>query len=177
MSGSHLCIPRNETVITKTELYCSVSQFRHSYIFERFIYFQDRSAYSAAGKYVDQSWEYINRSQTHACGNWEWCRAIPRKWIHKWDFPCSAARTVGGQAIAAGGIWPWAKTTEKIPWTCWVSASHKICRFPSAELPENEPAAIRVKNSSRIKSQIQPYCGWGRTEKASQSLVTQYLKK
>jgi hypothetical protein len=32
---------------------------------ERFIYFQDRSAYSAAGKYVDQSWEYINRSQTH----------------------------------------------------------------------------------------------------------------
>jgi hypothetical protein len=46
MSGSHLCIPRNETVISKTE-------------------FQDRSAYSAAGKYVEGSWEYINRSQTH----------------------------------------------------------------------------------------------------------------
>jgi hypothetical protein len=29
----------------------------------------DRSAYSAAGKYVDRSWEYINRSQTHECGN------------------------------------------------------------------------------------------------------------
>jgi hypothetical protein len=26
------------------------------YICERFIYFQNRSAYSAAGKYVDQSW-------------------------------------------------------------------------------------------------------------------------
>jgi hypothetical protein len=33
------------------------------------IYFQDQSAYSAAGKYVDQSWESINRSQTHECGN------------------------------------------------------------------------------------------------------------
>ncbi len=27
------------------------------------------SAYSAAGKYVERSWEYINRSQTHVCGN------------------------------------------------------------------------------------------------------------
>ncbi len=40
-------------------------------------------------KYVDRSWEYINRSQTHKCGNWGWCRAIPRKGIHKWDFRCS----------------------------------------------------------------------------------------
>ncbi len=31
----------------------------------------------------------INRSQTHECGNWDWGRAIPRKGIHKWDFPCS----------------------------------------------------------------------------------------
>ncbi len=57
---------------------------------ERYIYFQNWSAYSAAGKYVDRSWEYINRSQTHECGNWDWGRAIPRKGIHKWDFPCSA---------------------------------------------------------------------------------------
>jgi hypothetical protein len=64
MSGSHLCIPRNETVISKTELYSSVSQFLHSYICERSIYFQGQSAYSAAGKYVDRSWEYINGSQT-----------------------------------------------------------------------------------------------------------------
>ncbi len=41
-------------------------------------------------KYVDQSWDYINRSQTHECGNWGWGRAIPRKGIHKWDFRCSA---------------------------------------------------------------------------------------
>jgi hypothetical protein len=38
------------------------------YICERFIYFQDRSAYSAAGKYVDRSWEYII---AHRCMNVE----------------------------------------------------------------------------------------------------------
>jgi hypothetical protein len=25
----------------------------------------------AEGKYVDQSWKYINRSQRHECGNWD----------------------------------------------------------------------------------------------------------
>ncbi len=57
--------------------------------------FQDRSAYSAAWKYVDRSWEYITCSQTHECGNWDWGHAIPRKGIHKWDFPCSACQTNG----------------------------------------------------------------------------------
>ncbi len=41
-------------------------------------------------KYVDRSSDYINRSQTNECGNWDWGRAIPRKGIHKWDFRCSA---------------------------------------------------------------------------------------
>ncbi len=41
-------------------------------------------------KYVDRSWDYINRSQTHECWNWSWGRAIPRKGIHKWNFRCSA---------------------------------------------------------------------------------------
>ncbi len=43
-------------------------------------------------KYVDQSWEYINRSQTHECGNKDWGRAIPRKGIHKRNCRCSAYR-------------------------------------------------------------------------------------
>ena len=60
------------------------------YLWEIYIYFQDRSAYPAAGKYVDRSWEYINRTQTREYGNWDWGRAIPRKGIHKWDFSCSA---------------------------------------------------------------------------------------
>ncbi len=68
MTGYHLCIPRIETVISKTESYCSISQILHSYICERFIYFQDWSAYSAKKNYVDRSWEYINRSQTYECG-------------------------------------------------------------------------------------------------------------
>jgi hypothetical protein len=41
---------------------------------ERFIYFQDRSVSFAAAKYVDQSWEYIIRSETHECENWDWGR-------------------------------------------------------------------------------------------------------
>ncbi len=58
---------------------------------ERFIHSHDQSAYSCCRKYVDPSWEYINRSQTHECGNWDRGRAIPRKGIHKWDVRCSAA--------------------------------------------------------------------------------------
>ncbi len=42
-------------------------------------------------KYVNRPWYYINRSQTHECGNWGWGRAIPRKGIHKWDFRCSVS--------------------------------------------------------------------------------------
>jgi hypothetical protein len=42
-------------------------------------------------KYVERSWDYINLSQTHECGNRGWGRAIPRKGIHKWDFCCSVA--------------------------------------------------------------------------------------
>ncbi len=58
-------------VISKTELECSVSQFPHSCICERFIYTQDRSAYFTAAKLADRSWEYINRPQIHECRNWE----------------------------------------------------------------------------------------------------------
>ncbi len=43
-------------------------------------------------KYVDRSWDCINRSQTHECGNWGWGHAIPRKGIHKWDFRCSVGK-------------------------------------------------------------------------------------
>ncbi len=58
-------------VISKTELKCSVFQFLHSYICERFIHFQDRSVYFAAAKYLDRSCEYINRSQTHEYRYWD----------------------------------------------------------------------------------------------------------
>jgi hypothetical protein len=44
-------------------------------------------------KYVDQSLDYKNRSQTHECWNWVWVRAIPRKGIYKGDFRCSVGNT------------------------------------------------------------------------------------
>ena len=40
-------------------------------------------------KYVDRSWEYKNRLQTHECWNWGWGRAIPRKGIYKRNCRCS----------------------------------------------------------------------------------------
>jgi hypothetical protein len=59
---------RNETVqppYFQNRIITFCPQFLHSNICERFIYFQDRSVNFAAANYVDRSWEYINRSQTH----------------------------------------------------------------------------------------------------------------
>jgi hypothetical protein len=47
------------------------SEFPHSCICERFIYYNDWSAYFAAAKLADRSREYINRSQIHECRNGE----------------------------------------------------------------------------------------------------------
>ncbi len=68
-----------ETNIPRKGIAWPQSQFPHSCVCERFIYSHNWSAYANAEKYVDRSWEYINRSQTHECGNWDWGRAIPRK--------------------------------------------------------------------------------------------------
>jgi hypothetical protein len=65
------------------------SQFPHSCVCERFLYSQDRSAYSNAGKYVERSWKYINLSQTHECGNWDLGHAIPFLGVNKWHCGCS----------------------------------------------------------------------------------------
>ncbi len=87
----HLNFPRNETVISKTELkFLFPSYYTHTSVRD-FLNFQDHSAHSAAGKYVDRSCDYINRSQTHECGNWDWGPPVPVKGICKWDFPCSVA--------------------------------------------------------------------------------------
>ncbi len=51
---------------------------------------------SCCRKYVDQSREYINRSQTHECGNWNWGRAIPRKGINKCNFRYSCGQVYNG---------------------------------------------------------------------------------
>ncbi len=90
MSGSHLCIPRNETVQphffqNRIIMFCLL-KFLHSvsdlYISRigLSILFQPNLCGPILGI------QYINRSQTHECGNWDGGRGIPRKGIHKWDF-------------------------------------------------------------------------------------------
>ncbi len=57
------------------------------YLWEIYIYFLDRSAYSAAeNMWSDPGNVCINRLQTHECGNWDWGRAIPRKGVHNMGF-------------------------------------------------------------------------------------------
>ncbi len=63
-------------------IHVSVSELQ--YIFQRWV------CLFCWRKYVDRSWEYINRSQTHECGNWGWGRAIPRKETYKRNCRCSA---------------------------------------------------------------------------------------
>jgi hypothetical protein len=94
MSGSHLCIPRNENVqppyFQNITIMFSLSVPTLTYLRESYcIYFQDQSVYFAAAAAVYRPREKINRSQTHECGNWDWGHAIPRKGIHKWYFRCS----------------------------------------------------------------------------------------
>ncbi len=55
-----------------------------NYIFPRWV-----CLFCWSKKNVDWSWEYINRSKTHECGNWGWSRAIPRKGICKRNCRCS----------------------------------------------------------------------------------------
>ncbi len=96
MSGSHLWIPRNETVQCAASLYfqnriiifClaipTVIYLWEIYIFPVWVFLFCCSQICGL-----RSWGYINCSQTHECGNWDSGRAIPRKGIHKWDFTCS----------------------------------------------------------------------------------------
>jgi hypothetical protein len=50
-------------------------------------------------KYVDRSWDYINRSQKHECWNWGWGHAIPRKGIHTVSGIFVAVQAVTGRLV------------------------------------------------------------------------------
>jgi hypothetical protein len=75
-----------ETNIPRKGIARPQPQFPHSCVCERDLYTVSHD-WSAAGKYVDWSWECINRSKTH---EWDWGHAIPFLGIHKWDFRCRA---------------------------------------------------------------------------------------
>ncbi len=96
----------------------------------------DQSAYSAARKYVDPSWEYINRSQTHECGNWYWGRAIPRKGIHKWDFRCSAKKLISlssllGIQYTIYSTTAWINVPQDANWTYFKLHSIEVHFLPN----------------------------------------------
>jgi hypothetical protein len=60
----------SKQIFPEKKLRCLIPNF-HIHVSVSNLYSHNRSAYSAAGKYVDRSWEYINCSQTHECGNWD----------------------------------------------------------------------------------------------------------
>ncbi len=75
-----------ETSIPRKGITWPQSKFPDSCVCVRYLYSHDRSVYSAAGKYVDQSWE--NKSLTDT---WVWKlgmrpRASSFLGIYKWDF-------------------------------------------------------------------------------------------
>jgi hypothetical protein len=56
---------------------------------------------------MDRSWEYINRSQTHECGNCDWGSAIPFLGIHYWEFSL--------QCRSQTWVWEWNKAEKESP--------------------------------------------------------------
>ncbi len=65
--------------------------FSSSLAVEPKVFSRNTGKYSRDSK-LYLSWEYINCSQTHDCGNWDWGCTIPFLGIHKWNFPCSVGR-------------------------------------------------------------------------------------
>ncbi len=57
--------------------------------------------------FVDRSWEYMNRSQTHEYRNWDWGRAIPRKGY------------INGIFVAVQKTKPWPNCLKVL--TCWAT--------------------------------------------------------
>ncbi len=57
-------VSKIETYIPRNETAWPCSQFLHSCICEQFLFSHDMPS-------ADRLWKYINRSQTHECGNWE----------------------------------------------------------------------------------------------------------
>ncbi len=56
-------IPKIRNKYSQKKNFLASVSIWYSCVCERIINSQDRSAYSAAGKFVDRSWEYIHRSQ------------------------------------------------------------------------------------------------------------------
>ncbi len=122
-----------ETNIPRKGIAKPQSQFSHSCVCERFMYSHHRSAYSSAeNMWTDPGNIYVNRSQTHECGNWDWGRAIPRKGIHKWHFRFSSVHSdrmwslcvwIGcGSYYVDSILSEWTASLRNGPLTAWAAA-------------------------------------------------------
>jgi hypothetical protein len=84
--------PKIRNIFPEKDLYIV-----HSCICVRFMYSDDRSAYSAAGKYIGEPIQgiyCINRLQTHECGNWDRGRAVSFLGRHESKFLCSRLQDI-----------------------------------------------------------------------------------
>jgi hypothetical protein len=61
-----------ETDIPRKEIARALSQFSHACVYDRFIYSHNRSAYSAAGKYVDRILWLYKLLTAYEGGNLDW---------------------------------------------------------------------------------------------------------
>ncbi len=90
MSGSHLCIPRNETVKppyfqNRIIMFCLPNPTL-IYLWEIYI-FPGSVCLFCCRKYVDRSWEYINCPQSHECGGGEDGKPWPHPQRHSLSQP------------------------------------------------------------------------------------------
>ncbi len=113
------------------------SQFPHSCFWERFIYSHVPFACSAAGNMWTDPGNYINRSPTQECRNWDWDRAIPRKVIHKWDFRCSVflSRCTPYNVLLYFSWRTTYSTSSTVPWT-------------STPALQTQPTAFSIMNNN-----------------------------
>ncbi len=116
------------------------------YLWEIYIFPFPGSAcvYSAAANYVDQSWEYINCSQTHECGNWDWGRAIARKGIHKWDFPCSVLYCSHSSCVWGRQLSRYFLFSKSLSFNSYNSAMNRSAQLPVYPALESLPLARGV---------------------------------
>jgi hypothetical protein len=101
---------------------------------------------------VYRSWEYINRSQTHGCGNWERVRAVPFLGIYKWDFRCSAG-TVLAMGVLLVLMYSHTRSAPK-----WMNPS-SWCLNPSCWSFVCVPALSVIKNQVLFCSPESPAPG------------------
>ncbi len=130
-------------------------------------------------KSVDLSWEYINRSQMHECENWDWGRAIPRKGIHKWDFPCSVrsmlpplqrvVSKVFCLFFAAMRTSSWPGLSSRTPGRCTRSACTPAPRPRSASTPRSPRTSSPPLSDPWIAICSSSWASWSQRSSAQPS--------